>query len=91
MELIKLRDMVYKIDCPRCKSSYIGQTSRILLRRTREHLGNRGIVRAHLDKCGVDHSSIENFNEEHKTAVFNLFTDGAFLFDTHKTSQYIWR
>ena len=49
-----LSNVVYKIDCPRCKSSYIGQTSRILLRRTREHLGNRGIVRAHLDKCGVD-------------------------------------
>ena len=33
--------------------------------------------------------TIENFNEEHKTAVFNLFTDGAFLFDTHKTINYL--
>ena len=48
-----MSNVVYKLNCPRCNSSYVGQTSRHLLHRTREHLGNRGIMRAHLDMCGV--------------------------------------
>jgi len=48
-----MSNVVYKLNCPRCKSSYVGQTSRHLLHRTREHLGSRGIMRAHIDMCGV--------------------------------------
>ena len=49
-----LSTVVYKIECLRCKSSNIWQTSQILLRRTREHLGSRGAVRAHLNRCAVN-------------------------------------
>ena len=48
-----MSNVVYKLNCPRCKSSYVGQTSRHLLHRTREHLGSRGVMRAHLEMCGV--------------------------------------
>ena len=48
-----MSNVVYKLNCPRCKSSYVGQTSRHLLHRTREHLGSRGIMRAHMDMWGV--------------------------------------
>ena len=43
--------VVYKIQCPGCPSSYVGQTVRHLQRRFREHLGNSGIMRKHFDHC----------------------------------------
>ena len=46
-------NVVYEISCPRCKSSYVGQTSRHLQQRFREHMGSQGIIRHHLEECGV--------------------------------------
>ena len=46
-------NVVYEISCPRCKSSYVGQTSRHLQQRFREHMGSQGMLRNHLDECGV--------------------------------------
>ena len=48
-----MSNVVYKLNCSRCNYSYDGQTSHHLLHRTRAYLGNRGIMRAHLDMCGV--------------------------------------
>ena len=59
-----MSNVVYKLHCPRCNSSYVGQTSRHLLHRTREHLGSRGIMRAHLDMCGI-----RDINEEDDISI----------------------
>ena len=45
--------VVYKIKCPGCGSSYVGQTVRHLQRRFREHLGSNGLMRKHFETCGV--------------------------------------
>ena len=46
-------NVVYKINCPGCMSSYVGQTTRHLLRRFKEHTGNTGPVKSHLESCNV--------------------------------------
>ena len=46
-------NVVYKIVCPGCESSYVGQTVRHLQRRFREHLGNKGPVKTHLETCSI--------------------------------------
>ena len=43
--------VVYKLTCPRCKSCYVGQTSRHTQTRLREHTMNEGPVRKHLKAC----------------------------------------
>ena len=43
--------VVYKIQCPGCSSSYIGQTVRHLQTRFREHLGCSGTMRRHIETC----------------------------------------
>ena len=46
-------NVVYQITCPGCNSSYVGQTTRQLQRRFREHMGNKGPVKTHLDICNI--------------------------------------
>ena len=45
---------VYQITCPRCKSCYVGQTSRHILTRFKEHRLRPQAVRNHIRECGVD-------------------------------------
>ena len=47
-------NVVYKITCPRCKSSYVGQTSRHMQQRFREHIGARGLIKIHFIDCNVE-------------------------------------
>ena len=47
-------NVVYQITCPGCNSSYVGQTTRQLQRRFREHMGNKGPVKTHLDVCNIN-------------------------------------
>ena len=42
--------VVYKIECPRCNSCYVGQTSRHLQTRFKEHVG-KGPVQQHFRDC----------------------------------------
>ena len=45
---------VYIIKCPRCESSYVGQTTRHLQQRFKEHVGNKGPIRtAYFTNCGL--------------------------------------
>ena len=44
---------VYLIKCPRCESSYVGQTTRHLQQRFREHVGNKGPIKTHFSECGI--------------------------------------
>ena len=48
---------VYQIQCPSCKACYVGQTSRHLLTRFKEHTRPSAPVRKHFDDC----SSILSF------------------------------
>ena len=43
--------VVYRITCPCCSACYVGQTSRHLQTRFREHINNDGPVKRHLRKC----------------------------------------
>ena len=45
--------VIYEIQCPRCKSSYVGQTSRHLKTRFAEHRTREGPVKKHFRDCGV--------------------------------------
>ena len=45
--------VVYKISCPRCNSCYVGQTSRHLLNRIREHNRKSSPVGNHFVQCNV--------------------------------------
>ena len=45
--------VVYKRKCPRCFACYVGQTSRHLQSRFREHLNNQGPMKSHLSQCHV--------------------------------------
>ena len=46
-------NVVYQITCPRCGSSYVGQTVRHLQQRFREHVGNKGPMKSHFESCGI--------------------------------------
>ena len=45
--------VVYKITCPGCDASYVGQTQRILSQRFREHTRPRGLVGIHFQACNI--------------------------------------
>lgn len=45
--------VVYKIVCPRCHVSYVGETTRHLLTRHTEHKNNHGPVKTHFSSCGL--------------------------------------
>ena len=47
-------DVVYKITCNVCESTYVGQTVRHLTARFREHRTNEGPVKAHMVGCGTE-------------------------------------
>ena len=49
---------VYKINCPRCDLSYVGQTVRHLQQRFKGHVGNKGHLRTHFESCPI------TFNED---------------------------
>ena len=44
---------VYKITCPLCESSHVGATTRNLQQRFKEHVGNKGPIKAHFTNCGI--------------------------------------
>ena len=46
-------NVIYKITCPRCSSSYAGLTTRHVITRVKEHFEKNGIMRKHIDICGV--------------------------------------
>ena len=50
---------VYQIECPCCKACYVGQTSRHLQSRFREHVNNTGPMKKHAQQC---HTSITSDN-----------------------------
>ena len=45
--------VIYQISCPRCTACYVGQTSRHLQTRFREHTKNQGPVKTHLHQCNT--------------------------------------
>ena len=55
-----LSNVVYKLTCPGCTASYVGQTVRHIQRRVREHLGNKGIMKTHFETCNVNQLSIKD-------------------------------
>ena len=63
-------NLVYKITCPGCNASYVGQTSRLLQQRFREHVGSRGLIKNHFDLCKItpteDHVEILGKNKGEK-------------------------
>ena len=57
--------VVYKIDCPGCDASYIGETLRLLQQRLREHLGKSGTIRKHLETCQPTFQpTLQNFEKQ---------------------------
>ena len=81
MEKNLRRGTVY-ITCPRCKSCYVGQTSRHILTRFKEHQNRPQAVRNHIRECGVN-ITMENVQllksssrgEEHLLTLEALFIE----------------
>ena len=77
--------VVYKIDCPGCDASYIGETLRLLQQRLREHLGKSGTIRKHLEICQPTlQPTLENFEKQvtilaHSNSPSKLLTHEALL------------
>ena len=46
-------NVVYEIKCTGCNSSYVGQTTRHLQKRFKEHTGNVGPMKYHFEQCNV--------------------------------------
>ena len=44
---------VYLIKCPRCGSSFVGQMTRHLQQRYKEHVGNKGAIKTHFSECDI--------------------------------------
>ena len=52
--LIIFTNLIFKVQIfSGCESSYFRQTVRHIQSRVREHLGSRGTMKVHLEKCGV--------------------------------------
>ena len=45
--------IVYNLTCPRCLACYVGQTSRHMQTRLKEHIQREGPMKQHLSKCGT--------------------------------------
>lgn len=77
--------LVYQINCPRCASCYVGQTSRHLLFRLKEHKRNGSPVGNHFRSCECE-LSIENVKILTTTfkSVYHLMTLEALFIDAIK-------
>lgn len=73
-------NVVYKIECPGCNSSYVGQTTRQLQRRFKEHAGNKGPVKSHFENCAItlDNGMIKIIGKE-KTLPRLLTLEALFI------------
>ena len=49
-------NVVYQITCSQCKLSYVGQTSRHLQQRFKEHIGSSGLLKSHFHDCNISPS-----------------------------------
>ena len=45
--------IVYNLTCPRCLACYVGQTSRHMQTRLKEHIQRESPMKQHLSKCGT--------------------------------------
>ena len=52
VEKLMKSGVVYNLTCPRCSACYVGQTSRHLQTRFKEHLQRDGPIKTHLSQCG---------------------------------------
>ena len=61
---VLLINVVYKLTCPGCRASYVGQTVRHVQQRVRDHLGNKGTMKIHFRQCSaLDNSFSVNEND----------------------------
>ena len=72
--------VVYQLSCPRCTSCYVGQTSRHMQSRFKEHLNNSGPVKIHLTNCDT------KMTEENIT-ILSSTSKGEV---THLTLEALW-
>ena len=67
--------VVYKISCPGCNSSYVGQTIRHVQRRYQEHIGNNGLIKKHCESCDNSDLCTDNISIlAHSKIYFKLLT-----------------
>ena len=76
--------VVYHIECPRCNACYVGQTSRHLVHRIKEHRRN-GPVANHLNACSTE-LTMENVTilRTSNKSVYHLMTLEALMINHYK-------
>ena len=70
MELNIASNVVYKLTCSGCRSTYIGFTTRHLITRKKEHMGKRGVFGKHIKDCH------ENINKDIEMEVLKRSNRG---------------
>ena len=75
--------LVYKIDCSRCNSCYVGQTSRHLLTRFKEHLRSSSPVSKHMTSCNykVTIDDVTILSAAAKAMNHLLFLEALFIYE----------
>ena len=51
VEKLMKSGVVYNLTCPRCSACYVGQTSRHMQTRLKEHIQRDGPMKTHLSQC----------------------------------------
>ena len=66
--------VVYKITCPGCDASYVGQTQRTLSQRFREHARPRSLIGIHFQSCDVTPSEehVQILGKNHGEKLLSL-------------------
>ena len=68
--------VVYEIKCARCQAAYVGQTSRHLLTRMKEHLKAPSPVAEHIKECGstisLEDTTILDFTTRGESQLLTL-------------------
>ena len=75
--------LVYKIDCPRCNSCYVGMTSRHLLTRFKEHLKSSSPVSKHMTSCNhkVTTEDVTILSAAAKSVSHLLILEALFIYE----------
>ena len=73
VEKLMKSGVIYQLTCPRCSACYVGQTSRHMITRFKEHTQRSGPMKSHLSQCNT------HLTDEHIDILQSTSRGDAFL------------